>query len=65
MRRLWVERGQYDALRNSDVASEVFDIVVPDRPGFEEAITKADLCRCPMAGTVIGMLCDVVSFFFF
>ena len=61
VRRLWVERGQYDALRCSDVASEVFDIVVPDRPGFDEGITRADLCRCPMAGTVIGLLCDVVS----
>ena len=60
VRRLWVERGQYDALRCSDVASEVFDIVVPDRPGFDEGITRADLCRCPMAGTVIGLLCDVV-----
>lgn len=64
VRRMWVERGQYDALRASDVAAEVFDIVAPDRPGAGEVITKKDLLRlgAPMAGTVIGMLCDVGSF---
>ena len=60
VRRLWVERGQYDALRSCDVAAEVFDIVAPSRPGHDEVITKRDLCGCPMAGSVIGMLCDVV-----
>jgi len=64
VRRLWVERGQYSALRPSDVACEVFDIVVPDRPEFEAAITKKDLTKCSMAGTVIGLLCDVVSCLF-
>lgn len=65
VRRMWVERGQYEALRPSDVACEVFDIVAPDRPGFAEEITKADLMRCPMSGTVIGLLCDVVRPLFF
>ena len=63
MRALWVERGQYDALRPCDVAAEVFDIVAPSRPGHAETITKSDLMKCPMAGTVIGLLCDVGCFY--
>ncbi|KAK9830587.1 hypothetical protein WJX81_001917 [Elliptochloris bilobata] len=57
---LWVAAGQYPELSVEDVKDELFDIV---RPAHPLRITAADLLASSMAGTVIGLLADVNSFY--